>query len=200
MNRNSKRQPVLYVIAGANGAGKTTFALEYLPHYGGCRNFINTDLIARGLSPLDPDATLLVAGRLFLQQIHNQLSARKTFALETTLAGQSHLNLLKKTKKSGYRINLYFLWIPSVALAEKRIMERVQRGGHSIPVNTVRRRFQRGLVNLFKLYMPWLDYCAIFDNSSTNPTLVYERSGLNERVVRPDIFRNIQIQAARSDQ
>lgn len=195
---NNKKTPVLYIIAGANGAGKTTFALEYLPHYGGCWNFINADLIAYGLSPLDPDTSALTAGRLFLQQINSQLSARNTFAFETTLAGQSYVNLIKRIKKSGYRINLYFLWIPAVELAEKRIMERVQRGGHSIPLNTIRRRFQRGLVNLFKLYMPWLDYCAIFDNSTFHPSLIYERSGSVERIVRPDIFENIHQQTLRS--
>ena len=200
MKKNTnKKPPVLYIIAGANGAGKTTFALEYLPHYGGCRNFINADLIAHGLSPLDPDTSALTAGRLFLQQINSQLSARNTFAFETTLAGQSYVNLIKRIKKSGYRINLYFLWIPSVELAEKRIMERVQRGGHSIPLNTIRRRFQRGLVNLFKLYMPWLDYCVIFDNSSPHPSLIYERSGSVERIMRPDIFKNIHLQVLRSD-
>jgi predicted ABC-type ATPase len=198
MNKGNNRQPTLHIIAGANGAGKTTFALEYLPRYGGCRNFINADLIARGLSPFDPDISALAAGRLFLQQIRVQLAGYNTFAFETTLAGQSHVNLIKRIKKCGYRIALFFLWIPTVELAEKRIAERVMTGGHSIPTKTVRRRFKRGLINLFKLYMPMADYCAIFDNSSINPVLVYEKSGSDERIPQPDIFENIQAQAARS--
>ena len=199
MARKSNNHPVLFIVAGANGAGKTTFALDFLPRYGECSNFINADLIARGLSPFNPDTALLTAGRLFLMQIKNQISARNTFAYETTLAGQSHLNLIKAIKKLGYMINLYFLWIPSVELAEKRIYERVQRGGHNVSTDVVRRRFHRGLTNLFNHYMPLLDYCAIFDNSSLNPMLVYEKRKGIERIVHPDNFKIIQQQAGRSE-
>jgi predicted ABC-type ATPase len=173
--------------------------LDFLPRYGECSNFINADLIARGLSPLNPDTALLTAGRLFLIQIKNQISVRNTFAYETTLAGQSHLNLIKTIKKSGYMINLYFLWIPSVELAEKRIYERVLRGGHNVSADVVRRRFHRGLANLFNHYMPLLDYCAIFDNSSFDPILVYERRKGIERIVHPANFKIIRQQAGRSE-
>ena len=176
--------PIAYIIAGSNGAGKTTFAMEFLPKIAGCRNFINADLIARGLSPLDVDAAAMDAGRLFLRQVRNQITSGNDFAFETTLSGLAYVRLLKDMKRQGYELRLYYLWIPTLQLALKRIEERVRRGGHNIPANVARRRYGKGLINLFRHYMALVDYCAVFDNSSTIPALVYERSGDSERIIR----------------
>jgi predicted ABC-type ATPase len=166
--------PNCYIIAGPNGAGKTTFATEFLPLYANCRNFINADLIARGLSPFDPDAGMLRAGRTVLERIAEFTEARTEFAFETTLSGRSYVPLLRGVKKSGFRLHMFYLWIPSPELALLRIRDRVTSGGHSVPERDVRRRFGRTLGNLFTLYRPLLDTLHFFDNSSDTPRLIFK--------------------------
>lgn len=189
-----KKTPIVYIIAGPNGSGKTTFAVEFLPKIAGCRNFINADLIARGLSPLDVDAAAIAAGRLFLAQIRLQMNARHDFAFETTLAGLSYIKLINAMRRVGYQVHLYYLWLPGVQLSLKRIAERVKRGGHDIPRQVAVRRYGKGLINLFRYYIPLADYCAIFDNTM-NPTLIYERSLEVERIMNREVFEKIQKQA-----
>lgn len=163
-----------YVIAGPNGAGKTTFATEFLPHYADCRNFINADLIARGLSPFDPDAGLLRAGRVVLERIAEFRDARVDFAFETTLSGRAYVPLLHRQKQSGFQLHLFYLWIASPELALLRIRDRVESGGHNVPERDVRRRFLRSLTNLFTLYRPLCDTLHFFDNSSDTPRLIFK--------------------------
>jgi predicted ABC-type ATPase len=163
-----------YVIAGPNGAGKTTFATEFLPLYANCRNFINADLIARGLSPFDPAAGLLRAGRTVLERIAEFTEARTDFAFETTLSGRAYVSLLHRVKRSGFRLHMFYLWIPNSELALLRIHDRVESGGHDVPERDVRRRFIRSLKNLFALYRPMLDTLHCFDNSSDMPRLIFK--------------------------
>jgi predicted ABC-type ATPase len=163
-----------YIIAGPNGAGKTTFATEFLPLYANCRNFINADLIARGLSPFDPDAGLLRAGRTVLERIAEFTKARTDFAFETTLSGRSYVPLLRGMKKAGFRLHMFYLWIPSPDLALLRIRDRVESGGHNVPERDVRRRFGRTLRNLFTLYRPLFDTLHCFDNASDTPRLIFK--------------------------
>lgn len=188
-------KPTVFVIAGPNGAGKTTFAVDFLPKLAGCRNFVNADLIARGLSPLDVDAVAIEAGRVFLRQIQTQIAATRSFAFETTLAGLAYVRMIKAMRLKGYQVRIYYLWIPTVQLTLKRIAERVRRGGHDIPANTARRRYGKGLTNLFRHYLPLADYAAIFDNSSAFPALVYEKTADGERLVMPNLFWMIFKQA-----
>ena len=128
-----KRKPTCFIIAGPNGAGKTTFALRYLPQIAGCHNFVNADLIAYGISPFDSLSAQYEAGRIFLRQIYANIDKRVDFAFETTLAGRSHNNLLKKLRQDGWQIVIFFLWIPDAAFSKSRIRERVEHGGHNIP-------------------------------------------------------------------
>ncbi|MFH0954218.1 MAG: AAA family ATPase [Verrucomicrobiota bacterium] len=190
-----KKTPTIYVIGGPNGSGKTTFAMEFLPKIAGCRNFINADLIAGGLSPLDVDAAAIRAGRIFLGQIEENVREGRSFAFETTLSGLSYLGLLRRVQRKGYQIRLFFLWIPTVELALKRIAERVRRGGHDIPEATARRRYGKGLRNLFQHYLAMASYCAVFDNSSADPVLVYERKPGRETVLQPAVFERMKRQA-----
>ncbi|MBI2496241.1 MAG: zeta toxin family protein, partial [Candidatus Omnitrophica bacterium] len=152
-----KRSPNVYVIAGPNGAGKTTFAKEFLPHYAKCENFVNADLIAQGLSPFSPEAAAMRAGRLLLEQIRLLAHKHSDFGFETTLSGITYVALLRRLKAQGYRIQLFFLWIPTVEMALARIADRVRRGGHDIPERVVRRRFHKGIQNFFTRYRPLLD-------------------------------------------
>jgi predicted ABC-type ATPase len=190
-------RPTVHVIAGPNGAGKTTFALEFLPRIAGCRTFINADLIAGGLSPLHVEAAASQAGRLFLAQIHSHVAARETFAFETTLAGVTYEPLFGSMREFGFFVRIYFLWIPSAELGLKRIAERVRRGGHDVPAEVVRRRYGRGLANLFDRYLPLTDYCAIFDNTSVRPRLVYEWTHARERIIVPETFERISQQGGK---
>lgn len=173
MPRKSAK-PSCYIIAGSNGAGKTTFAAEFLPLFANCRNFINPDLIARAYSPFDPDAGLLRAGRSVLERIAESTKARKDFSFETTLSGRTYLPLLRGVKKAGFRLHMFYLWIPSPDLALLRIRDRVASGGHNVPERDVRRRFSRTLSNLFTLYRPLLDTLHFFDNSSDIPRLIFK--------------------------
>jgi len=186
---NRTRRPQLYIIAGPNGSGKTTFARKFLPDYAKCVEFVNVDLIAGGLSPFDPERVALKAGRIMLEQIHSLGNRGLDFGFETTLSGRSYLRLLSEMKqKKGYNIHLFFLWISSVKLALERIELRVQQGGHDIPEAVVRRRFDKGISNFFHFYRPVVDRWIIFNNSGDVPeVIVFEESGKRE-VVDPDLF------------
>ncbi len=172
-----KTAPNLYVIAGPNGAGKTTFAREFLPHFANCREFINADLIAGGLSPFSPGAAAIEAGRIMLQKIDELSGQRHSFAFETTLSGKGYLALFKRLKNDGYRIHIVFLWLPSVELAIRRVKDRVSRGGHAVPEGDIRRRFERGLRNLLTAYHPLADTWLLFDNSESQPRPIAGASG-----------------------
>ncbi len=175
---NKTKKPSLYVIAGPNGSGKTTFSKKFLPDYVECLEFVNVDLIAKGLSPFTPGRAMLQAGRIMLEQIHSLGNRGIDFGFETTLAGKTYLRLLNELKQKGYSIHLFFLWIKSVKLALERIELRVQQGGHSIPEATVRRRFRRGILNFFNEYQPIVDSWVIFDNSEDIPKMIaFKESG-----------------------
>jgi len=162
----------IIIIAGPNGAGKTTFAREFLPNEADCPTFINADLIAEGLSPFEPDAVAVRAGRLMLELIDEAVRQRKSFAFETTLSGHLYVSKIRKWRSIGYRVDLIYLSVASVELAIERIAERVRRGGHFVPDAVVRRRFDRGLRNLNRVYRRIVDSVVIYDNSGDRPVLV----------------------------
>jgi predicted ABC-type ATPase len=177
--RKMKKAPNIYIVAGPNGVGKTTFMEEFLPNYADCLHFVNADLIAAGLSPFSPESAAIKAGKLMLEEIERHIDYGHDFAFETTLAGKNYVRLLKKVREKGYKIHLFFLWMPNVDLAIKRIEMRVKAGGHNVPTVDVKRRFYRGIYNLFNLYRPLLDFWMLFDNSSTMPQeLAFEKDGI----------------------
>ena len=170
----SSRTPRCIVIAGPNGAGKTTFAREFLPREGGVIHFVNADLIASGLSPLKPELAARQGGRLLLMELNRLASARADFAFETTLSGRTYLKLLEQWKTDGYRIEIVFLSLPSVALALQRIAVRVRQGGHEVLRVDVVRRFRRSLKNFQMLYQDLADKWYLYDNSEPVPRLQEE--------------------------
>lgn len=190
--------PNVYVVAGPNGAGKSTFARLFLPDYADCREFVNADLIAAGLSPFNPESLAIQAGRLMLERIEALARTRVDFGFETTLAGRGYLSLLRRLKEAGYRVHVFFLWLPSPEMALARVHERVLAGGHSVPDEVVRRRFSKGLSNLFRLYLPLLDSCLIFDTADRLPRRVALFLGMNLYVLEDEIFDRIEQEAARS--
>lgn len=181
----------VYIIAGPNGSGKTTFANKFLPNYAKCPNFVNADLIAQGLSPFAPHAAAIKAGRLVLEQVYNLADKNADFAFETTLAGKSYLRFLKILKKKGYTINLFFLWIPNVELALSRIKDRVASGGHDVPALDVKRRFNRGIYNFFKFYKPLSDTWLLFNNADAIPRFIAKEKAGKTEVVDKELFEKI---------
>ena len=191
------KQKNLYIIAGPNGSGKTTFVHKFLPEYAGCIYFVNADLIAAGLSPFSPDTAAIKAGKIMLEQIQEHIKVGHDFAFETTLAGTTYVRLLNDLKKKNYKIHLFYLWLHDVDLAIKRIAERVKTGGHNVPSDVVLRRFNRGLHNLFHVYRPLLDSLILFDNSADFPCLVVDEEAGEMTIADDSLFQIIERNAAR---
>jgi len=189
MDNNSR----LYIIAGCNGAGKTTASYTILPEILQCREFVNADEIAKGLSPFNPDSMSLMAGRLMVGRINELLGMNASFALETTLSTRSYTALIRKAHELGYKVSLIYFWLQSPELAELRVAKRVKEGGHDIPSNVLRRRYSAGIDNLFHLYMPIVDYWMIFDNSQPTRIMVAEGgNGMDNNIKNNEIFESIK--------
>lgn len=166
--------PQLYIIAGCNGAGKTTASLTVLPEMLDCHEFVNADMIAYGLSPLNPEGVALAAGRIMLARIKELLAEGKDFAFETTLSTRSYVSLIKEASMKGYTVTLLFFWLYSFEEAIMRVAERVRKGGHHISDNVVIRRYERGIANFFSMYYSLADYWMLIDNSSDEMKLIAE--------------------------
>jgi len=164
----------IIIIAGPNGAGKTTFAQEYLQREANCPHFINADLIAAGLSPFDPDAAAVQAGRLMLSEIRRRLKKHGSFAFETTLSGRSYAHRIPQWQLAGYEVRLIFLKLRSIRLALARVKARVEQGGHHVPAAVVRRRFKKGWQNFEEIYRSLVDHWLLYDNSGPAPIILAE--------------------------
>ena len=184
----------LYIIAGCNGAGKTTASFNILPEILSCQEFVNADEIARGISPFNPEKVALEAGRLMLNRINELMEIGEDFAFETTLATKSHRNRIIEARKKGYYITLVFYWLDSPELAKQRVKLRVKEGGHNIPADVIERRYFAGIKNLFNLYLPICDYTLLYDNSLTSPLLIMENE-LNSDETIHDIIKLKEIKA-----
>ena len=159
-------KPTIYLIAGCNGAGKTTFASEFLPKEVKCLRFFNADEIARGLSPFKPAMVAMKAGRLLLHEVHHSISKKETFALESTLSGRTYLRLLETALAKSYEIEIHYLWLATPAQAVARVRQRVRMGGHNVPVADIRRRFTRSRVHFANDYLPLATRWTVWDSRS----------------------------------
>jgi len=163
------------MIGGPNGAGKTTWAYRRLSPTLEIREFVNADEIARGISPLDPEASAVAAGRLMLDRLSELVDGGNSFAFETTCSGRGHARLLERCRAVGYRITFIFLWLPSAEMALSRVARRVSQGGHRIPDEVVVRRYSAGLRNMRDLYVPLADMALIYDNTNERGDLIASR-------------------------
>ena len=160
----------LYIIAGCNGAGKTTASFTMLPEMLNCREFVNADEIAAGLSPFNPEGVAIQAGRLMIDRTIYLLKEGGSFAFETTLGTRSYVKLIHQARKRGYFVTLLFFSLNTPEQAVRRVAKRVSMGGHNIPEDVIYRRYEAGLQNLFRLYIPICDYWALYDNSNCPAT------------------------------
>ena len=158
--------PNLYIIAGCNGAGKTTASFTILPEMLNCKEFVNADSIAAGLSPFNPESVAIEAGRIMLMRINELLRAGVDFAFETTLATRSYLSLINDAQAAGYKVTLLFIWLDSPETAIQRVARRVAKGGHNIPQDVVARRYYRGISNLIALFIPITDTWMIVNSTN----------------------------------
>ena len=171
----SDPRPGVVILAGPNGAGKSTAAPALLHGALAVDEFVNADVIARGLSAFDPESVAIAAGRVMLRRLHELAAQRVTFAFETTLASRTFAPWLRDIRTSGYAVHLFFLWLSSPDLAVQRVADRVRAGGHNVPMETVRRRYQAGLRNFFNLYEPIASTWRLYDGSRREPRLVARR-------------------------
>ena len=170
----------LYIISGCNGAGKTTASFNILPDLLNCKEFVNADEIARGLSPFQPEKVSIEAGRLMLKRIEELTNSNQDFSFETTLSTKLFINTIEKAKSKSYYITLIFFWLESVELAKDRVQKRVIEGGHNIESDVIERRYKAGIKNLFHLYANKVDSLLIFDNSKPESELIAEKEIENE--------------------
>ena len=175
--------PKLYIIAGCNGAGKTTTSFTILPEVLDCKEFINADEIAKGLSPFQPESVAVQAGRIMLARMDELLQKGETFAFETTLATKSYKQKIEWAQANGYEVTLLFFWLDSPNMAKKRVAQRVAEGGHSIPSETIERRYYNGIANLFAIYIDMVDICYIFDNSEGRKELIAQKERHKDIVI-----------------
>ncbi|NMB36736.1 MAG: AAA family ATPase [Bacteroidales bacterium] len=170
--------PKLYIIAGCNGAGKTTASYTILPDMLNCDEFVNSDEIAKRLSPNNPEESAIRASRLMMARIDELIDKGETFGVETTLATRTLRRVIIRAQKKGYTVTLVYFWLKVPELAVERVKLRVEAGGHNVPEATIRRRYDVGIKHLFNLYMPICNYWILIDNSN-NPSNIIAEGGTN---------------------
>jgi predicted ABC-type ATPase len=175
----------IYIISGCNGAGKTTASYTILPEILDCKEFVNADNIAFGLSPFQPEKVAFEAGRIMLERIDFLYKMNENFAIETTLATKIYKSKIHNAIENGYTIKLLFFWLPSVEMAINRVAVRVSEGGHDIPNEVIERRYFRGIENLFKIYLPLCNEWAVFDNSDGEPIKIAQGIKSEIEVIQP---------------
>lgn len=181
----------LYVIAGPNGAGKTTASYTILPEILDCKEFVNADEIAKGLSPFQPEKVAIEAGRIMLDRIQHLLESGENFAFETTLSSKSFVNFITKAKAQGYEPILLFFYLNSPELAISRVRTRVAEGGHNIPEEVIRRRYKNGLQNFFKLYMAIIENWMFVDNSKKPFKLIAKMNSGTISIFKTNLWKEL---------
>jgi predicted ABC-type ATPase len=187
--------PTLYIIAGPNGVGKTTFADRYLPDEAKQLEFVNADLIARGLSPYDPDSVAIEAGKILLRRVRELIAHHTGFTWETTMSGRTAVSWLRQAREAGFALKAYFLWVRNPETTIRRIRQRVAEGGHSISEDVSRRRFYKTIQNFFAVYRPLMTSWKLLQNELPGPRLLAVEKQGRLAVRDPLLFAQIQREA-----
>ncbi len=194
-------QPNVIILAGPNGAGKSTLSRRLFGRESQVRHYVNADTIARGLSEFHSEEMAFEAGRVMLAHLKELAERRQSFAFETTLATRGFAPWVRQLKTTGYRFQLFYLWLPSADMAVRRVGDRVKLGGHHVPEDTIRRRYVRGIGNFFRLYRPLADEWTVYDNSHPNdPTPIAEGHGTIETVAIVQSWEEFQRIGSLSDE
>jgi len=180
----------LYIISGCNGAGKTTASFTVLPEILNCREFVNADEIARGISPFKPESVAIQAGKIMLNRIDELLLQKVDFAIETTLTTKSYLNTIRKAKALGYQVTLLFFWLNDVELAIERVKTRVLEGGHNIPEDVIRRRYVKGMQNLPQ-FINYADFWFVLNNSNEKLGFIAEGNKSEITIFEKEIWKKL---------
>jgi predicted ABC-type ATPase len=181
--------PNVYIVAGPNGVGKTTFARDFLPRYAECQNFVNADLIAQGVAPFAPEAAIIRAGRIMLKEMEDFARNRIDFGFETTLSGRSYLKFVTNLKRRGYTVTIFFLWASAVDVTRSRVKDRVLKGGHDVPEADQERRFSRSIRNFMAHYRHLADVWILFDNSSLEPVPIATKDQAEIRIMGVEVYK-----------
>ena len=189
--------PNLYIIAGCNGAGKTTASFTILPEILKVREFVNADSIAAGLSPFNVESVAFEAGRIMLQRIQQLMTEKEDFAFETTLSTRSYVSLIKQAQTMGYNITLLYFWLISPDFAKQRVAKRVSQGGHNIPKEVIERRYYRGIANLLNLYIPIVDNWIVIDNMEVKPNIIVRGTAKGDKLILNSELWNILLQQSK---
>lgn len=166
-------QPQFWIVAGPNGVGKTTYAFRHIKAVSGSTRFVNLDEIARGLSPLDPSMEQQRAARVALELTRSLIADQRSFSIETTLSGKTHLRTIEAAREAGFVVNLLYFLVASPDISLARIARRVSEGGHDVAEVDVRRRFERSIANL-PAYIGTVDQWRVFDNATLRPKVIAE--------------------------
>ena len=189
----SETNPQVVIIAGPNGAGKSTLAPILLRDTFGLLEFVNADTISAGLSAFNTEAVALDAGRVMLTRLRELATHKQSFAFESTLSTRSYAPWINRLAQAGYEFHLLFLWLNTVDLAIQRVAERVRNGGHLVSEEIIQRRYNRGLDNLFELYLPLAKTWAVYDNSGAgSPSLIATGEGQrSSSIVQPELWQTL---------
>jgi len=182
----------LYIISGCNGAGKTTASYSILPEILSCKEFVNADEIAKGLSPFQPQKVAIEAGRIMLKRIDELLQTSESFAFETTLATKSYKKLIDRAREKGYHVTLLFFWLQTVDLAKERVQARVLSGGHNVEPSVIERRYWNGIRNLFDIYISISDVVMVFDSSGVVHNLIAKKTNGSLEIANKLEFNKIK--------
>ncbi len=182
----------MYILSGCNGAGKTTAAYFILPEILQCKEFVNADEIARGLSPFKPDSVMYQAGKIMSKRIQRLIETGENFAVETTLSAITYRDKVLWAQENGYVVSLIFFWLSSAELAKQRVKLRVEEGGHNVAESVIERRYQKGLYHFFEDFLQICDNVMLFDNSDNAPKLVMAKTkGEKEEIYNNEIYQQI---------
>jgi len=191
--------PVMYIISGCNGSGKTTTSYSLLPELLECRQFVNSDEFAKSLSPFNPSAASVRASRYILMKVNYMLDHGETFSIETTLATRTLLKIVGRAQQHGYKVIIMYFWLSSPQMAIERVRRRVASGGHDIPDEVIKRRYYMGLSYFFNYYIPVCDQWILGDNTIAPFKVIAQGSKGDETIIRDpktyEIIKTITLSA-----